>query len=201
MLGAVALGIMGSAAQAADLILPPAILDPIYESPMFDFEGLYIGVQGGAFFPLANGQTTAEFGSGTINHTAGLIGLVAGVNFMATDMFLVGVEIQGNVLFGGQSPVVSGGYAAEGLILGKLGVVLTDNVLIYAAGGFGVMGGPDFGPTSGTYYAVGGGLEFGVTDSLGIRGEVLYKHLINNPAAAPSDAGMSATIGLLYHLN
>ena len=35
---------MTSAAHAADLLTP---VDPIYSSPLFDFEGLYVGVQGG----------------------------------------------------------------------------------------------------------------------------------------------------------
>ncbi|MDB5505669.1 MAG: hypothetical protein JWR75_307 [Devosia sp.] len=209
MLGVAALTIMGSAVQAADLILPPpAMLDPIYESPMFDFEGLYVGVQGGAFFPLKNGDAGSSFGS--IDHTAGLIGLVAGANFLVTDMFLAGLEVQGNFLFGGNTTssdevsvaAISGaGYAAEGLILGKLGVVLTDNVLAYAAAGVGVMGGNAFGDNSGAFYAVGGGLEFGVTDNLGLRGEVLYRHLFNDQASGVSGHGLSATVGLIFHVN
>lgn len=194
MLGVAAAGLMISGAQAADPVLLPADPVMIYDDIAFSFEGFYIGVQGGGFF-------TDNFGD--FDHTAGLIGIVAGANFLVSDAILAGLEFQGDVYFGGNTASSSGFSAADALILGRVGALVTDEVLIYAAAGVGLIGGTGFAPASetGAYYAIGGGAEVAVTDNLGIRGEVLYKHLFNNTTTGIDGSGVQATLGLLWHLN
>ena len=194
MLGVAAAGLMASGAQAADLLLPA---DPVmvYDDIAFSFEGFYIGVQGGAFF-------TDDFGG--LNHTAGVIGIVAGANFLVSDAILAGLEFQGDVYFGGVEGGDNGFNAADALILARIGALVTDEVLVYAAAGVGLVGGTGFDPVgndTGGYWAAGGGVEVAVTDNLGVRGEVLYKHLFEDTDIDLDGSGVQATLGLLWHLN
>ena len=64
---------MATSASAADLLVTP---DPIYNSPLFDFEGLYIGGTGGA--SLSGGSLFGNLGG------------VVGANFAITDGIIVG---------------------------------------------------------------------------------------------------------------
>jgi hypothetical protein len=41
----------------------------------------------------------------------------------------------------------------------------------------------------------------GVTDNLGVRGEVLYKQPFGTPPAGDPTSSFQATIGLLWHMN
>lgn len=140
--GAALAVLMATAASAADLLTP---VDPIYESPLFDFEGLYVGgTAGGAF----NG---GAFGT---------LGVVVGANFAVTDGIIAGVEFQGDTYWNG------GGYAAyDALALGRIGGFVADNTMIYADLGAGVMNGT-------AVYAFGGGVELGMTDQLSVRGDL-----------------------------
>ena len=71
--GVVAAGAMVSTAQAADLLVGG--LDPVYNSPLFNFEGFYVGGTAGAgAFP----------GPGLV----GTVGVVAGANFAVSDAIL-----------------------------------------------------------------------------------------------------------------
>jgi outer membrane immunogenic protein len=79
-----------SSAQAADLLVGgfEGGVDPIYSSPLFNFEGFYVGATGGgAIVP----------GPGIV----GTIGVVAGANFEVSDAILAGVEWQGDTLWNG----------------------------------------------------------------------------------------------------
>ena len=157
---------MVSAANAADLLKPA---DPIYSSPLFNFEGLYLGGSAG----------------GALNGTAyGTLGVVVGANFAVTDGILAGVEFQGDTYWNG------GGYAAyDALALGRVGGFVSDNAMLYGDLGVGVV-------NSTAVYALGGGVEFGLTDSLGVRGDLQG---IGNFGAFPSVA--KATVGLLWHMD
>lgn len=135
---------MTTAVSAADLLIDtPA--DPIYSSPLFNFEGLYVGgTVGGGY-------------SGTLY---GTVGVVVGANFAVTDGIIAGVEFQGDAWWNG------GGVSAyDALALGRVGGFVSDNTMIYADLGGGVLGGTPV-------YAFGGGLEMGVTDNLAIRGDI-----------------------------
>ena len=157
---------MASAAQAADLLKPA---DPIYSSPLFNFEGLYLGASAG----------------GAVNGTLfGTLGVVVGANFAVTDGILAGVEFQGDTYWNG------GGYAAyDALALGRIGGFVSDNALLYGDLGAGVVNGT-------AVYALGGGVEFGLTDSLGVRGDLQG---IGGFGALPSVG--KATVGLIWHMD
>ncbi len=158
---------MASAAHAADLLKPA---DPIYSSPLFNFEGLYLGAQGGG--AVASGGLY------------GTLGIVVGANFAITDGIIGGVEFQGDTYWNG------GGYAAyDALALGRIGGFVSDNVLLTGDLGVGVVSGTPV-------YALGGGAEFGLTDSLSVRGDLQG---IGGFGALPSVG--KATVGLIWHMD
>lgn len=132
---------MGASAQAADLLAPA---DPIYSSPLFNFEGLYVGVTGG-------GAMTGSL--------YGTLGVVVGSNFAITDGIILGAEFQGDAYF-------NGGLAGfDALGLGRVGGFVSDNTMIYGNLGAGVV---DAAPV----YALGAGVEMAMTDQISVRGEL-----------------------------
>jgi outer membrane immunogenic protein len=163
--GAALAVLSASVAPAADLLTP---VDPIYDSPLFDFEGLYIGATGGGAY--AGGPY-------------GTLGVVVGANFAVTDGIIAGVEFQGDSYW-------NGGFAAyDALALGRIGGFVSDNAMIYADLGAGMLNGT-------TVYAFGGGVELGVTDQISVRGDVQGLGVFGS---TPSVA--KATVGLLFHIN
>ena len=77
--GAVVAGLAATGAHAANLINMQAA--PAYNSAAFNFDGFYLGAQGGG-----------ELGG----ISAGSIGVVAGANFAVADPVIAGVEFQGD---------------------------------------------------------------------------------------------------------
>jgi opacity protein-like surface antigen len=143
LLAGAALAVLtASAASAADLLTP---VDPIYSSPLFDFEGLYIGATGGGAF------TGAGYGT---------LGVVVGANFAVTDGIIAGVEFQGDTYWNG------GGYAAyDALALGRIGGFVSDNAMLYGDLGAGVLNGTPV-------YAFGGGVELALAEQVSVRGDL-----------------------------
>jgi outer membrane immunogenic protein len=134
---------MASAASAADLLQTP--VDPIYSSPLFNFEGLYLGVQGGG-----------AFASGT---PYGVLGVVVGANFAVTDGIIAGVEFQGDGYY-------NGGFTAyDALALGRVGGFVSENAMLYGELGAGFI-------NATPSYAFGAGVELAVADQLSVRGEL-----------------------------
>jgi outer membrane immunogenic protein len=143
LLAGAALAVLtASAAPAADLLTP---VDPIYESPLFDFEGLYVGgTAGGA---LASGSLY------------GTLGVVVGANFAVSDGIIAGIEFQGDTYW-------NGGFAAyDALALGRIGGFVADNAMLYGDLGVGLLNGA---PS----YALGGGVELAMNDQLSVRGDL-----------------------------
>jgi outer membrane immunogenic protein len=139
--GAALAVLSATAVPAADLLVP---VDPIYESPLFDFEGLYIGATGGGAY------------TGTL---FGTVGVVVGANFAVTDGIIAGIEFQADSYW-------NGGFAAyDALALGRIGGFVSDNAMIYADLGAGVLNGAPV-------YALGGGVELAMTDQLSVRGDL-----------------------------
>ncbi len=162
LLGLATSALMIGGAQAADLMIPETPMMPTSAATSWD--GLYIGVQGGALW------------AGTVFPS---LGGVVGANFTVTDGVLAGVEFQAN------------GYLGAGfevLALGRLGVMVADNVLLYADAGVGMFGGP--------VYAFGGGIEFAAMDNFTIRGDVQAEGGFGAPPF-----GVRTTVGLFYHFN
>jgi outer membrane immunogenic protein len=179
-LGVAAVALMASGAQAADLFIPTTPEPIIVTEPGFNWEGLYAGVEGGGFFYDGD--------------TYGVVGGAVGANFIAFDPILVGVEVQADYIWG------NGADAGLILALARVGAVVTDQVVVYAAGGAGsIFGGGD----SEMVYALGGGVEFAVTQNVSLRGEVLGIGDFDDadPFFGTGDFfdAAKATVGVFYH--
>ncbi len=146
------------------------IVDVPIEEPIIDnsfsFDGAYIGA----------------FVVGEVDGFAGTFGLGAdfGVNALM-DNLLIGAEVSGMVLTGPNF---------DGQISGRVGGLVSDNAIIYAYSGLGSRT-----PTS-WYVPIGVGAEVGVSDNVGIKGEVQYNWDLTGPAAQNSFA---AKVGLNFH--
>jgi outer membrane immunogenic protein len=160
--GAALAVLTASAAPAADLLID-APADPIYSSPLFDFEGLYVGVTGGGAY------------TGTL---FGTLGVVAGANFSVTDGIIAGIEFQGDTYW-------NGGFAAyDALALGRIGGFVSDNAMLYGDLGAGFLNGAPV-------YAFGGGVELGLTDQISVRGELQGLGVFGGaPSVAKATAGL-----------
>ncbi len=165
---------MVAAVQAADPgFMPDAgYVDPIYNSPLFNFEGFYAGALLGA------GWYTAPTG------IVGSVGLVAGANFGLTDSLMLGAEFQTDAFFNG-----SGFTHTDALFKGHLGTYLTDSSVVYGAVGAGLSEGT-------TSYVFGGGVDAAMFGNISARGELLG---VGAWGAMPSGAKVSA--GLIWHMN
>ena len=121
---------------------------PVHDDTPFDWGGFYAGVYGTI-------QTDAD-------QTAAGLGVRAGVDAQF-DFFLVGAEVSVQGLNGDV------GTEAYGELLGRAGLVVTDDVVVYAAGGYGLeLGLPDEGDVR-----LGGGAEIAITDSLSLDARYL----------------------------
>lgn len=159
-------GLAATGACAADILrMQPA---PAYNSAAFNFDGFYLGAQGGG---VVGG------------FSAGSIGVVAGANFSIADAVVAGAEFQADSLFNSSSSATYDFFA-----LGRLGVVVTNDLLLYADAGPGWVGGAGS-------YAFGGGGEYAVTDVLSVKAEAFGVGAWN---AGPSSAKLQA--GLLFHM-
>jgi outer membrane immunogenic protein len=138
-------------AQAADPMVvslesrPEGI--PVADGP-FSWSGFYAGIYG-----VAAGDRNADVDLG--------LGIDLGVNAQF-DVVLVGAEV---ALQATTSEPLETAY---GQVLGRAGLLLTDEVVIYAAAGYGF---ELDGPASDVL--AGGGVEMAVSDSLSLRAEYL----------------------------
>lgn len=142
-----------SAPLAADMITVSTSSQaelPMVEPSGFDWSGFYAGVYGVVQQGSASGT---QYGAG-IN---------AGVNAQF-DFYLVGAEVAVEGLTGGL------GETSYGQILGRAGLVVTDNAVVYAAGGYGI----DLGAPAEEDVLAGGGVEMSITDSLSVRAQYLH---------------------------
>ncbi|MBS3848339.1 hypothetical protein PSC71_15375 [Devosia sp. J2-20] len=183
-LGVAAAALLAGGAQAADLIIPTTPM-PIYESAGFSWEGLYAGVNAGGVFTNANGLTNLQASTSQFS-----VGGAVGVNFIAYDPILLGLEVQGDYVF------QDGDDAGMFLALARVGAVVTDQVMVYAAGGVGMT---SRSGTTENIYAIGGGVEVAVTESVSVRGEVLGLGDFSSAAGDQFFDGAKATVGVFYH--
>jgi outer membrane immunogenic protein len=161
---------------------------PIYQpsavvSQVYDWSGLYVGAIGG--YARATGGTAGAnasfnggFGGGTVGYNAQISNLVAGV------------EVEGSGSRIGQTISLGAGVSvfdrinAFGSATARLGVAL-DNFLVYGKGGYAV-GQNELGATAGGVtasetrvhggYAIGAGLEYGVTRNISVKAEYMRYH-------------------------
>jgi outer membrane immunogenic protein len=163
------------AAMAADLITVPTSTQaelPIAEDVGFDWSGFYAGVHGGA----QNGSTSGvQYG----------LGVHAGVNAQF-DFYLLGAEV---AVMG----LVANGTVGEttyGEILGRAGLIVSDNVAVYAAAGYGM----DLGVPAEEDVLLGGGVELAVNDTVSVRAQYLHGFPMQG-----GNAKDQFTVGASYH--
>jgi outer membrane immunogenic protein len=161
-------------ASAADSFAMPiaagATALPVYQETGFDWDGFYAGIFGVGRNSTANG---VQYG----------IGLDAGIN-KQFDFVLVGGEVSLQALTNGTVDTV------YGAILGRAGLLLTDEVLIYAAAGLGI----DLTTFAEDDMLVGGGVEFAVAEDWSLRAQ--YLHGVPLSGANPKD---QLTLGAHFH--
>ena len=166
---------IGGAIAADPMTVPTStspVEMPIYDSAPFDWTGFYAGVYAGA----QNGVTSGtQYG----------LGLQAGVNAQF-DFYLLGAEVAVHGLTGG--PATETSY---GQILGRAGLVVSDDVLVYAAGGYGL----DLGPPDEQDLLLGGGVELAVTGSLSVDAQYLH----GVPLTGSANAKDQFTLGANFH--
>jgi outer membrane immunogenic protein len=168
--------IVAGGAQAADLITVPTstpVEMPVHEEAGFDWSGFYAGVYGGVQNSPVAGM---QYG----------LGLQAGVNAQF-DFYLLGAEVAVQGLTGGNGAV---GETTYGQVLGRAGLVVTDDVLVYAAGGYGI----DLGVPEEDDVLVGGGVEMAVTDSITVEAQYLHGFPLSG-----GNAKDQFTIGANFH--
>ena len=122
---------------------------PVYEDAGFDWNGFYGGLYG-----VAQNSEVAGTQYG--------LGVQAGVNAQF-DFYLLGAEVAVHGLTG------DAGNTSYGQLLGRAGLVVTDDVVVYAAGGYGI----DLGVPEEDDALLGGGLEVALTDNVSIDAQYL----------------------------
>lgn len=173
VLATLATALMSGSAFAADLITVPTstpVEMPVYEDAGFDWSGFYAGLYGG----IQNSPV------GDMQYGAGVM---AGVNAQF-DFYLLGAEVAVQGITGGNT------NTSYGQILGRAGLVVSDNVVVYAAGGYGI----DLGVPEEDDVLLGGGVELAVTDNVSVRAQYLHGF----PLSGGNDKDQF-TVGAAFH--
>ena len=162
-------------AFAADAVQeePPAA--PMAEPPINTWDGPYAGVTVGYGF---NGTTTPI--TGDIDDNDGFVGGVFGGYNFQQDLIVYGIE--GDIGYGnikGDNGITETESGFEGSIRGRLGVAVTDDVLLYAtAGGAGErlkVSDPVGSESKGVFgWTAGGGVDVKITPQ--VFGRVEYRY-------------------------
>ncbi|GAC1331628.1 MAG: porin family protein [Beijerinckiaceae bacterium] len=213
LLSTVAGAAMAGSALAADLPsrkAPPVAYAPAI--PIFTWTGFYIGANAGGAFRASSGNAynNAFFFGGatpvvgtttTTNNGRFIAGGQAGVNWQV-NQFVLGIEGDGQALFGGNNNVFPGASGLSktgflGTVRGRAGIAF-DRFLVYGTGGiaFGssnlptiavanVAGIPGFftgagGNNTRVGYAAGAGVEYAFTNNWSVKLEYLFTDLGRN---------------------
>jgi len=172
-LATLATTLMTGSAFAADLITVPTSTPaelPVYEDAGFDWSGFYGGLYGGIQNSDDGGM---QYG----------LGAMAGVNAQF-DFYLLGAEVAVQGLTGGNLDT------SYGQLLGRAGLVVSDNVVVYAAGGYGI----DLGVPDESDVLAGGGVELAVSDNMSVRAQYLHGFPVQGDN--PKD---QFTVGAAFH--
>ncbi len=140
---------VASAADPLSVVTSSEQMVPVAGSA-FDWNGFYAGVYGVTHLSPSGGT---QYG----------LGLDLGVN-ARFEFVLVGAEIAYHGLSDGA------GTTSYLQGLARLGVAVTDDVVLYGAGGAGI----DLGPPAETDALLGGGVELAITDDVTVRGQYLH---------------------------
>lgn len=168
--------LLAGTAFAADLTIPVEDV-PVIDNT-FNWEGAYVGVQGGVEY----------FDSEYIYAAADVF---VGYNFLVSENILLGVEAS----FG----AIADEYDTYGqiFVLGRAGVLVTPDVLLYGVAGAGYewyWGDPDY--YDDTLYQIGAGVEFAVADNITLRGQITGVGYFDDSDLFES---ARATVGVAFH--
>jgi outer membrane immunogenic protein len=181
---------------AADLpqAPPPAPRAPVFvPAPVYNWSGIYFGINGGYGFGTSNWTNSVLGSSGDFDLKGGLAGGTLGFNYQFNQL-VVGLEgdfdwadINGTSSSGLCSPAIGGSSCTTkntwlGTVRGRAGFA-ADRVLFYgtAGGAFGEIQQSGAGLSSNNFnrfgWTAGAGLEGALTDNLTARIEYLYVDL------------------------
>jgi outer membrane immunogenic protein len=171
---ALAMAMTASAASAADLITyPTSTHEQVPVAPASastDWRGFYAGIYG---VGRSTGSQGTQYGGGID------LGINTTFNFV-----LVGAEVSVEGLTGGSG---STSYAKA---IGRGGILLGGNTLVYGAAGYGI----DTGTPEENDILAGGGLEYALTNNVSIRAQ--YLHGFPATGANPKN---EVTLGAQFH--
>lgn len=179
--------LLSAQAGAADLPRRTAPAETYYAPPAaYNWQGFYLGINAGYGF------SSFEGGHGDIlgNPNGGLVGVTAGYNYAFAPSFLVGLEADFDFtgLKASHSPWfgIGGRSAVENILTVRARAGVTfDRALLFVTGGFaGATNSTAIGNAFAGYFgerskfdpgwAVGGGLEFGVTEHISAKAEYIF---------------------------
>lgn len=170
--------LLSSATYAADLHTPIEP-EPAYYEAGFDWNRAYAGVSFTGEFEFEDDDT--YFGGG---------GQV-GINYLLGDNYLLGVEGQALVITDGDDDTYY-----QLFVLGRAGVLVTPDVLLYGIAGVGYEDEFDSSDDGDAAYQLGAGVELAVTDSISLRGQLTgYGYFGGDNAFDYA----KATIGINFH--
>jgi outer membrane immunogenic protein len=215
IVGALTLAAAGQA-LAADLPQPgappppraPAMYVPTM-APVYNWGGVYVGVNGGYGFGSSNWTSAAAASTGSFNTNGFLLGGTIGANFQA-NQFVFGVEadLDWTTLKGSTSTPTTAGFCTGvscqtannwlGTVRGRLGYAF-DRVLVFGTGG-GAFGNIQAGRNPPTTYdtatnfgwTAGGGVEFAFSENLTGKIEYLFVDLSNGTCTTIANCGAAA---------
>jgi len=204
---------------AADLPRRTPPQDYYSPTPVANWEGLYAGINGGVGFGSFTDGSNSLLG----NPTGGLVGFTLGYNHIVAPNLLIGLESDFDFagLKASQTPYF--GLATQGTvddvftIRGRVGYTF-DRALVYVTGGFAGSrdtvnvsnwwGGGFYAQQSlfQTGWALGGGLEFLLTNNLSAKAEYLFTSVGSNRYFDYSYSALQAAVntssikvGVNYH--
>lgn len=218
--GAIAL-IAGGQAFAADLPPPPpaprapATYVPV-AAPVYNWSGIYVGVNGGYAFGNSNWTSSLPGGpsTGNFNTNGWLAGGTVGANYQFWGGAVLGVEadwdwanINGTSTAIAACSPAAGGAGCEtkmdwlSTVRGRAGWAF-DRVLLYGTGGAafapvqsGLNGGPGgFSSTTQVGWTAGAGLEFAFAPNWTAKAEYLFADLGNTTCATNCFVGTSTSV-------
>ncbi len=200
LLASVAASVFAVPAIAADAIVyaDPAPAQPVAERFAYDWNGLYIGGIGGlgtGDFDYAGGFVGGpEDISGSVSAGGAFGGVQVGYDWQVgswvfgavADIAKTNIEADASLTDGTDTLSASSELDYLGTVRGRVGYAF-DRALVYAHGGYAYgrteqninLSGADFfdGRTRRDGYAVGGGIEYAVTDMISIGTEYSYVDL------------------------
>ena len=215
ILTAALLASVATSAFAADLPTrkgpPPAPVS--YAPPPFSWTGFYVGVNGGFGTSDVRGNAFLGGGSAFGSPNGGLVGGTVGYNYQI-GQFVLGAEASLDWADLSKSRTFADG-STDNLKVDSLGNVLAragwawDRTLFYVAGGYagGDVHAGAFNDTvtglsySGNSawqsgYAVGGGIEYAITNNISVKGEYLFSQLDGKTYYAGSPDAVKAGLDI-----